>query len=183
MDTLEGIILILTCVAPVLQYLVLITQSFAGFPHKPRECLVETSENDPTSHRSVAARLREDLLSTESIETHPLPPSPSKDMAPSKLKSFMKRLKRKRRGYNGVHQRAKQFISTRQSPTPAELGSCFQCGLHKSLGELQDQTVVGGHVVGICNDCYPEFIQFLQEEEAGDICRCPCSQAIILAVH
>jgi hypothetical protein len=167
MDNLGVIILILTSVAPVVQYLVSISQSFHGFLRKHREELIDVSETEPVNHQSVLVP----MTLNQSIETPPRPPSPSKDKARPMLKRILKRLKRKRKGYNGVHHRKTAFVAAMESAAPSELGSCFECGLQKPPMELQDQAVVDGHTVGICNDCYPEFIRFLQEEEAGDPCR------------
>lgn len=159
--------MILTSVAPVVQYLVTMSQSFHGFLRKCREKLVDVPETEPANHQSVLVPLTLD----QSIERPPRPPSLSKDMAAPMRKSFLKRLKRKHVGYNGVHQRAEAFVAAVESAAPSELGSCFECGLQKPPMELQDPTVVDGHTIGICNDCYPELIQFLLEEEAGDPCR------------
>jgi hypothetical protein len=47
-------------------------------------------------------------------------------------------------------------------------GICLQCGRDRMSEALVDRNIVDGEVVGICRDCYPSFLQFLELQAADD---------------
>jgi hypothetical protein len=79
------------------------------------------------------------------------------------IKDPLERIKSRKRGYTGVTQRANTFHVPEHVDLLHDHGTCFQCDRQLPKRELQDQSRVHGHVVGICNDCYPKFLQYLED--------------------
>jgi len=73
-----------------------------------------------------------------------------------------------KRDYTGFTQRANTFHVPEHVELAHNPGTCFQCDRPFPQRELQDQSRVQGHVVGICNDCYPNFLQMLQDIADAD---------------
>lgn len=179
MDALGVFLLILIYVAPILQYLAHMSQRLTALFRKDRQRLADASEVEVATEQDVSVaitHLRTHSTDADSVEPPPSPVSPPRRMQGSKLKSLVRKFKAKPRGYTGISVRRKEFLSTIEAttttttPAAARMGTCFQCGLQKTSTELQDASDIDGLSVGICNECYPEYFQFLLEEEASDPC-------------
>ncbi len=118
--------------------------------------------NGPSSDAPPTRKSGRDAISpygrNSSASLQPLP-----NRTPTAIRNGTKgpleKIKSRKRGYTGVAQRANAF----HVDDVLDHGRCFQCDRQLPKWELQDQSRMYGHVVGICNDCYPEFMQYLQD--------------------
>lgn len=79
------------------------------------------------------------------------------------LKNPLEKIKLKKRGYTGVAQRANVFRFPEHVDSVLDQGTCFKCNRLVPKSELQDQSIIQGQAVGVCNNCYPEYLQYLED--------------------
>jgi len=81
----------------------------------------------------------------------------------SRIKDLLERFKQQKAGYDGVAHRSRTLYLPESVPYRLDSGTCLQCGHETPHEELLDQSRIDGYVVGICNDCYPEFLRSLED--------------------
>jgi hypothetical protein len=72
---------------------------------------------------------------------------------------------------NSVRQRV--YAYEPESPDPEiedddSRGNCLQCHRDRMAEVLLDRNFINGRIVGICQGCYPEFLQFLESQAIDD---------------
>jgi len=90
-------------------------------------------------------------------------PAGTLEKSRSRVKDLLERFKRQKAGYDGVAHRARTLFVSESVPYHSDRGTCLQCGHETPHEELLDQSKLDGYVVGICNYCYPEFLESLED--------------------
>jgi Zinc finger, C3HC4 type (RING finger) len=58
------------------------------------------------------------------------------------------------------------LTSQKREENTTSASICLQCGQNRMNEALLDRNIIDGNVVGICHDCYPGYLQFLELQAA-----------------